>query len=301
MLLSYNEYIIENSSYNDIVLNESFMNKEKIINILSKIGSSSDKLYNLIDKEFTKVFSYPFYKYIQSKIKNMNDEQKLNFLARVLKNTKRLNTSVGILFVLSIIIGGVVGAISAISFSKLYVIFLFTFYGIVATISAPYKKRANELYDKIKDDIKNSYLVGTEEIDPFAEEEWDEGVDDNGNLLKADIISNGGKIYDIEIEFNDENMIDTLTNGRRRKYYKIDIQEQDGEYKYKAKITNFLEPFILSDFGGTKDKIKSAVWLKKKKEVEDYVKGMMKYVEDIDNPVYRRWNIIKPEYKLTIL
>ena len=155
-------------------------------------------------KKFTSnILTKPLQIYLNRKIKNMGDEEKLMFIAKITRLITKFKKNKAVDWGLY---GGLITSMSVsylttsnINYVAIYMS-IYIFWLIKNTLSGIYKEKADEYYDQIRGDYID-YNFEDEEID----DEWEDVDDfDDDFLNKADSIKRGDFHGNVKIYYTDD-------------------------------------------------------------------------------------------------
>jgi len=246
-------------------------------------------------KKFTSnILTKPLQIYLNRKIKNMGDEEKLMFIAKITRLITKFKKNKAVDWGLY---GGLITSMSVsylttsnINYVAIYMS-IYIFWLIKNTLSGIYKEKADEYYDQIRGDYID-YNFEDEEID----DEWEDVDDfDDDFLNKADSIKRGDFHGNVKIYYTDdgelkqykfaggtyyikdviERRLDDLNPlfSKKNKHIKIGNWEiiENGENKWILKIDNI-----------RMDKSKYPSLLRNNKGIKNYLKNIFIDREFVD-------------------
>jgi len=203
MITKYNQFIKEGlelpmkPKLNSPVLHPPEESKRRMphrVNIKDALNKSDQFILDLPNK-IEKILSYPIIRYTEKQIKNLSDEEKLLFIAKMSNNIDKVfspmkNFIFGALASLSLIIFREFITLNSTntSFSDLYLYFVCLW--VYTNMSKKYRLIAKNMFKKIKSTYMEKYKndVENKDIDPYGEEDWE---------IEDDVISKANKIrYD---------------------------------------------------------------------------------------------------------
>lgn len=163
-----------------------------------KIGDKADELTD----RFIGLLDYPIIKYIERKVKNLSDEEKLMKIAEISNKIDKIFSPMkNLWFTMSTSFGFVFATFIPKIFFKFSItekyayIYLLSFV-IYTSLSKKYRLLAKQEYKKIKDVYTDKYLNrDPRHVDPYGEEDWN----DNDEIIsRANNIRYDKKYKDAE-------------------------------------------------------------------------------------------------------
>lgn len=148
-----------------------------------------NSIVNYLANKLKVTVNYPVVKYIERKIKNLSDEEKLMKIAKISNDLDRIFSPQSVAL-LGALISGIAFFIPGASKSHITIYIILTVVLLFNSLSKNYRLLAKDYFKKIKDAYIEKYLPENKakEFDVYGEEDW--GDDD-------EIISNANKIrYD---------------------------------------------------------------------------------------------------------
>lgn len=131
------------------------------------------KIYNI----FKKVITYPTIKYIERKIKNLSDEEKLLAIAKISNNLDKIFSPLNNLFASILMTLGLAIYKADNTGLNIYLISIILY----TCLSVENRKIARDQFKKIKDYyFKKKHNIDKMDIsDPYGEEEWHDQIEDD--------------------------------------------------------------------------------------------------------------------------